>query len=94
MATRTETYASRLTPEVLRAVDGLVAAAKQRGVSSAALAVAWILRNSNVSTVLSGPSRHEQLQAFVEAPELTLNDELLAEIDSFSFPEEALVRDF
>jgi aryl-alcohol dehydrogenase-like predicted oxidoreductase len=93
MATRTETYADRLTPQVLRAVDGLVAAAKQRGFSSTALAVAWILRNKNVSTVLSGPSRHEQLQAFIEASELKLDAQLAAAVDSLNASGSMLIPD-
>jgi len=82
MATRKEDYAKRLTPEVLQVVDKLAAAAKQRGISPTTLAVAWILKNQNVSSVLSGPSRHEQLTPFCQALDVTLDDECLAAIDT------------
>ena len=47
-----------------------VAVAKELGVDPAPLAIAWCLRNPNVSTVILGASRREQLLKNLEAPAL------------------------
>ncbi|HET7126587.1 MAG TPA: aldo/keto reductase [Lysobacter sp.] len=47
-----------------------VSIAKELGVDPAPLALAWCLRNANVSTVILGASRVEQLQQNLQAPEL------------------------
>jgi aryl-alcohol dehydrogenase-like predicted oxidoreductase len=47
-----------------------VSIAKELGVDPAPLALAWCLRNQNVSTVILGASRVEQLQQNLQAPEL------------------------
>jgi aryl-alcohol dehydrogenase-like predicted oxidoreductase len=91
MAAKKEDYAKRLTPEVLLAVDKIAAAATERCVSPSTLAVAWILKNQNVSSVLSGPSRHEQLAPFCQALDVMLDDECLAAIDTISAHGQSLV---
>jgi aryl-alcohol dehydrogenase-like predicted oxidoreductase len=53
VATGKQDYIKRLTPEVFQAVDKLAVAATQRGLSVITLAAAWILKNKNVSSVLS-----------------------------------------
>jgi aryl-alcohol dehydrogenase-like predicted oxidoreductase len=47
-----------------------VSIAKELGVGPAPLALAWCLRNQNVSTVILGASRVEQLLQNLEAPAL------------------------
>ena len=91
MASRNSNHAGRLTPEVLRAVDGLVNAARKRDVPAAALAAAWILRTKTVSSILAGPSRQEQLQAFLDAPALQIDDDFLAMIDALNGKAKSLI---
>ncbi|HET7588291.1 MAG TPA: aldo/keto reductase [Gammaproteobacteria bacterium] len=62
-------------------VQKLAAIAERVGVSMTQLAIAWCLANPNVSTVILGASRLEQLQENLGALEVTLDDELLKEID-------------
>jgi L-glyceraldehyde 3-phosphate reductase len=52
---------SHLTPERLSQIQKLNAIAEQRGQKLAHMALAWILKDSRVSSVLIGASRPEQL---------------------------------
>ncbi|HAN96623.1 MAG TPA: L-glyceraldehyde 3-phosphate reductase [Planctomycetaceae bacterium] len=51
-----------LTPEVLSIVRQLDALAKERGQSLSQMAIAWILRDPRITSVLVGASRPEQLR--------------------------------
>jgi aryl-alcohol dehydrogenase-like predicted oxidoreductase len=44
-----------------------------------------------VSSVLAGPSRQEQLEAFVDAPALKLDDDFLAMIDALNGKGKSLI---
>ncbi|HET7370592.1 MAG TPA: aldo/keto reductase [Gammaproteobacteria bacterium] len=63
------------------AVQNLAGIAERLGVSMTQLAIAWCLANPNVSTVILGASRLEQLQENLGALDVKLDDELLHEID-------------
>jgi aryl-alcohol dehydrogenase-like predicted oxidoreductase len=53
--------------EALAASERLEVIAKDLGVSQAALSIAWILKNKNVSSVITGASRPEQIVENVRA---------------------------
>jgi len=52
----------------------------------AALAVAWVLQNPNVSAAIVGASRPEQLADNAHAVGVTLEPEVLAKIDDILDP--------
>lgn len=57
----------QLTPEVLDKVRRLNAVAEKRGQSLAQMAIAWLLKDDRITTVLVGVSREEQLLDNLEA---------------------------
>jgi aryl-alcohol dehydrogenase-like predicted oxidoreductase len=62
MTMRPELYAHFVESDaVWRGLDGLAAAAAERGTSQAALAIAWLLGDSRVTAVVVGPRRPEHL---------------------------------
>jgi aryl-alcohol dehydrogenase-like predicted oxidoreductase len=72
-----------ITPERVEKVKALVPVANELGCSMAQLALAWCLKNPNVSAVITGASRveqvHENMKALEIAPKLT--PEVMARID-------------
>ncbi|MBM7771515.1 L-glyceraldehyde 3-phosphate reductase [Actinokineospora baliensis] len=76
---------SLISEENLARVRGLNEVARQRGQSLAQLAIAWVLRDSRVTSALIGASSVAQLEAnlaAVDAPPFT--DDELAEIDRYA----------
>ncbi|MFJ9622201.1 L-glyceraldehyde 3-phosphate reductase [Streptomyces sp. NPDC101181] len=74
-----------LSEEVLRRLRGLNDIAQNRGQSLAQLAIAWVLRDSRMTSALIGASSVKQLEENVAAlagPELTAEE--LKEIDAFA----------
>jgi len=65
----------------LEAVQRLVPIAAELGVSLAALALAWVLRRSEVASAITGASRPEQVISNAAASGVTLTDEVVAQID-------------
>ena len=65
-------------------VRGLVPIAEELGVSLSKMAIAWCLLNPNVSTVILGASRTEQLKENLEALEVVplLNEEIQRKLSS------------
>lgn len=59
--------ADTITPEIIDKVKSLNAIAKSREQSLAQMAVAWILRNPEITTVLVGVSKTEQLLDNIKA---------------------------
>lgn len=72
-----------LTDEKLNPVRGLEKIAKDLGTSMPLLGLAWCLKNPNVSTVILGASKVEQLEENLKAPELVekLTDDVMDAID-------------
>jgi aryl-alcohol dehydrogenase-like predicted oxidoreductase len=70
-----------LDDDVLSRVQLLVPLAAEAGLTMAQMAVAWVLRNPNVSSAIVGASRPEQLVDNVGAVGVTLDDDLVAAID-------------
>ncbi len=70
-----------LDDDVLARVQRLQPIADEAGLSMAALAVAWVLQNPNVSAAIIGASRPEQVTENVKAAGVKLDVELLKRID-------------
>ena len=70
----------------LETVKNLAPIADKVGCTQAQLAVAWCLKNPNVTSVITGASRPEQVEENVAALKLLpkLTDEIMAEIDAIA----------
>jgi aryl-alcohol dehydrogenase-like predicted oxidoreductase len=75
-----------LTEEILTRVQQLKPLAEQAGLSMAALAVAWVLQNGNVSAAIVGASRPEQLVDNATASGVELDAGLMGRIDEVLDP--------
>jgi aryl-alcohol dehydrogenase-like predicted oxidoreductase len=67
--------------EVLRRVQDLKPVAADLDLTMAQLAIAWVLRNANVSAALVGASRPEQVAENVRASGVTIPDDAMKRID-------------
>jgi aryl-alcohol dehydrogenase-like predicted oxidoreductase len=74
----------KLTPEIRAVVDRLAPVALGLDCSLAQLAIAWCLKNPNVSTVILGATSGEQLKENLGslAVRERLNSEIMTEIES------------
>jgi len=74
---------SVLTPQNLEKVKQLEPTAKAIGCSLAQLALAWCLKNPNVSTVITGATRPQQVIENMQAEKFvqSLNDSVMEKID-------------
>jgi voltage-dependent potassium channel beta subunit len=70
-----------LTPENIERVKKLNAIAGDLGLTMPQLALAWILRRPEISSVIIGASRPEQVEENVGASGVTLSEDVLAEIE-------------
>jgi aryl-alcohol dehydrogenase-like predicted oxidoreductase len=70
-----------MNEEVLSAVDGLRSVASDAGLSMSQLALAWVLRQENVSSAIIGASRPEQVDDNAAASGVTLSEDMVSEID-------------
>ena len=72
-----------ISPANIRKVRDLTSLAAQLGITTAQLAIAWILRLKDVSSVITGATRPEQLDENLLAPEAVklLTNDVLEEID-------------
>ena len=73
MTLRPEPYAHLLDERVFDGLEAFEAAAAERTTSPAALAIAWLLAHPQVTAVVIGPRRPEQLRPALEALELRLS---------------------
>lgn len=73
-----------ITPERIETVKGLGAVAADLGCSTAQMALAWCLKNPNVSTVITGASRPEQVAENMKALEVVprLTSDVLLRIEA------------
>jgi aryl-alcohol dehydrogenase-like predicted oxidoreductase len=67
--------------DVLAAVDRLRPIADGLGLPMARLALAWVLREPNVASAITGASRPEQVEDNAAASGVTLDDDVLVAID-------------
>ena len=80
------TFIARLlADEVLVAVQQLRPLADQAGLTMAQLAVAWVLQNPNVSAVIVGASRPEQVYDNAKASGVRLDSDLLKAVDDILY---------
>jgi voltage-dependent potassium channel beta subunit len=70
-----------LTDDLLTRVQQLKPVAEQAGLTPAQLAVAWTLRNPNVSAAIVGATRPEQVRENVRASGVRLDESVLRQID-------------
>jgi aryl-alcohol dehydrogenase-like predicted oxidoreductase len=72
MALRPEPYAELATEDTFDALEAFEAAAAERGVDPATLAIAWVLSDPRVTAAVVGPRRAEQLEPALGAVDLRL----------------------
>lgn len=70
-----------LTEGNLDKVEKLIPIAEELGVALSVLALAWILRQKQISSVITGASSSKQLLNNVKASDLKLSPDVIAEID-------------
>jgi aryl-alcohol dehydrogenase-like predicted oxidoreductase len=75
-----------LRDEVLVPVQQFCKLARDAGHTPAEVALAWVLRNDNVSSAIIGASRPEQVLENVGAADLVLDDDLVSAIDDVLAP--------
>lgn len=75
-------YVGVLSEKNLDKVRRMTAIAHDMGIEMAQLALAWILRRSEVSTILVGASKPEQIRMNAGASGVKLNESVLMEIES------------
>jgi aryl-alcohol dehydrogenase-like predicted oxidoreductase len=82
----------RITPERISIVRALSEAAADLRVTTAQLAIAWLLRRKDVSSVITGATNAQQLQDNLESAEAVekLSDDLLDKIEQIlgNYPDE------
>jgi voltage-dependent potassium channel beta subunit len=80
---RNPDLAEQLTPENIKKVVALEKIAKEVGCTLAQLALAWCLKNRNVSSVITGASRVEQVKENLAACEVKnkLTEQIMKEIN-------------
>ncbi len=66
----------------LELVDGLRPTAERKGCTVAQLAIAWILRRSEVTAVIAGARHPWQIEEDVQAADLTLSSEDITKIET------------
>jgi aryl-alcohol dehydrogenase-like predicted oxidoreductase len=72
MTLRPDPYADLVNDETFQGLEDFAAAAAERGVEPATLAVAWVLSHPQVTAVVVGPRRPEQLATAIAATEVEL----------------------
>jgi len=75
-----------LRDEVLEPVAEFVALVREAGLTPADAALAWVLRNDNVASAITGGSRPEQVTANAKAADVVLDDDLVKRIDEVLEP--------
>jgi aryl-alcohol dehydrogenase-like predicted oxidoreductase len=75
MTLRPEGSEGYRTDATFDALEAFEAAASERGVSMAALALAWLLHLPEITAVVVGPSRLEHLAPVSEALGISLDDD-------------------
>lgn len=81
MATEEWSQEGRLTDENVDKVRRLKPIADELGVTRAQLALAWVLRQEGVSSVITGATKLSQLEDNLGALEVTLGEDVLARIE-------------
>ena len=77
-------FQSRMTDERLDKVERLIAFAESRGHTILELAMSWLAMKPEVSSIIAGATRPEQIAANVAAAGWKLTPEELAEVDAIT----------
>jgi aryl-alcohol dehydrogenase-like predicted oxidoreductase len=75
-----------VTPENVNKVRRLKPIADSLGLSRAQLALAWLLRQPGVSSVITGATRVAQIEENARAGEVTLSPDLIEQIEGVLSP--------
>jgi aryl-alcohol dehydrogenase-like predicted oxidoreductase len=75
-----------MSDETLTAVQAFSSLAREAGHSPVSVALAWVLRNTNVASAIVGATRPEQLGENVKALDVELDDDFVAAIESVLKP--------
>jgi voltage-dependent potassium channel beta subunit len=82
----------RITPERIAIVDALSALAQDLGLTTAQLAIAWLLRRKDVTSVITGATQVEQLEENLAAGDAAskLTNDILEKIEQIlgNYPDE------
>lgn len=82
----------RITPERVTIVSELTKVASELHISTAQLAIAWLLRRKDISSVITGATNLKQLQENLESAEAVekLHDDVLEQIEQIlgNYPDE------
>jgi voltage-dependent potassium channel beta subunit len=81
-AENSQSMSSLLTESNLEKVEQLTKVAQELNLSMAQLALAWVLRQSNVSSALVGASRPEQIEENAKASGVKLSADVLEKIST------------
>lgn len=81
-ASRNDGLKDRLTEEFLAKVRALKPIADDLGITRAQLAVAWILRNPEVASVITGATKPAHVASNAIAAEVDLTDDVIVAIDA------------
>ena len=71
-----------MSDKTLTAVQNLQEFAQQQGHTLSQLALAWILRQHDVSSAIIGATKVQQVEENVKAADITLSEDVLKQIDS------------
>jgi aryl-alcohol dehydrogenase-like predicted oxidoreductase len=74
MTLRPEPYAALENDRVFAAIDAFEKAAKARGVSMGALAMAWVLSHPQTTAIITGPRKPEHLDTAKAAQDIALSE--------------------
>lgn len=78
-------FESRMDPARMQMGETVLRMAEELGTTATALSLAWLMHQPAVSTVISGATREEQIDANVEAVNLELSQAVLDVLDEASF---------
>jgi len=83
---RARAVAKSLIPPCFRVLDEVERIARDRGVSPGAVAIAWLLAQPTVTSVIIGANTPGQLEALLPAADLDLDEEELTRLNEVSRP--------
>ncbi len=75
-------FKNYLSDDKIEAARGITALAKEMGTTPAALALAWALKHPNVSSVITGASKPEQVIQNIKALDVEITDEITEKIEA------------
>src|SRR5216683_1507828 len=84
---RVRSAAPRLTDKTFSLLDALRRTADELGAPVAAVALAWVRQQSDVTSTIIGARTVEQLESNLSSLEVTIPDQQLAELDKHTEPQ-------